>query len=144
MFCSIKMAPKRTASAVSGALKRARAAAKPATDEAAAVTAPATGAAANPAPDEVAAVTAPATDPAPAAAATAPLAAVPAGGFRCVCWNVNGLRSVLKNHAATLHALVAATTPDLICMQETKIQEGNIAELAEMLPGLGDRCICLL
>lgn len=38
-------------------------------------------------------------------------------------WNVNGIRAVLKK--GELQAFVAKYTPDVICLQETKAQEGQ-------------------
>jgi exodeoxyribonuclease-3 len=43
--------------------------------------------------------------------------------MRIVSWNVNGLRSIV---AKTFHALVAEVAPDILCLQETKVDPGSI------------------
>jgi exodeoxyribonuclease-3 len=44
-----------------------------------------------------------------------------------ISWNVNGLRAVLGR---TLPQFVADTQPDVICFQETKAAEENVADMA--------------
>ncbi|EDQ89868.1 uncharacterized protein MONBRDRAFT_16913, partial [Monosiga brevicollis MX1] len=52
-----------------------------------------------------------------------------------VSWNVNGLRAVLKNHPKALPDLVQAENPDLLFLQETKLQASHVADYANLLPG---------
>ena len=46
-------------------------------------------------------------------------------GLKLISWNVNGLRAVTGKGA--LNALLDAERPDVLCLQETKLQEGQIA-----------------
>ncbi|MBR0374281.1 MAG: exodeoxyribonuclease III [Mogibacterium sp.] len=45
--------------------------------------------------------------------------------MKLISWNVNGLRAVMKKN---FYDFVAAEQPDILCLQETKMQEGQ-AEL---------------
>ena len=42
--------------------------------------------------------------------------------MKLISWNVNGLRAVIKKN---FHAFVEAESPDILCLQETKMQEGQ-------------------
>ena len=42
--------------------------------------------------------------------------------MKLVSWNVNGLRAVLKKN---FYDFVAEAAPDVLCLQETKMQEGQ-------------------
>lgn len=45
-------------------------------------------------------------------------------------WNVNGIRAVIKK--GELQAFVAKNNPDIICLQETKAEQGQaIIDLPE-------------
>ncbi len=55
------------------------------------------------------------------------------GEMKLISWNVNGIRAVLKKDA--LKPLIEAEDPDVLCLQETKAQEG---EVAFDLPGYWD------
>ena len=47
--------------------------------------------------------------------------------FKILSWNVNGLRAVLRNDPKALSSLaVEQSFPDVICLQETKLQEIHI------------------
>ena len=54
-------------------------------------------------------------------------------------WNVNGLRAVLKKGA--LQDMVAKERPDILCLQETKAQQGqaevDFAEYEELWNSAG-------
>ena len=64
--------------------------------------------------------------------------------LRIMTWNVNSVRLRLD----ILKWLVAETAPDVICLQETKVQDGDFPRqaIAEMgfdhihIQGLNDRC----
>ena len=43
--------------------------------------------------------------------------------MKCISWNVNGLRAVVKKN---FMEVFAAADADLFCLQETKLQEGQI------------------
>jgi len=47
-------------------------------------------------------------------------------------WNVASLRTVLRN--GTLAAYVAAESPDVLCVQETRLQRGGVAAVVPALP----------
>ncbi|MDR3144381.1 MAG: exodeoxyribonuclease III [Puniceicoccales bacterium] len=50
--------------------------------------------------------------------------------MRIVSWNVNGLRAILKKN---FHESMAALSPDILCLQETKVDSASIPEIN--LPG---------
>ena len=47
--------------------------------------------------------------------------------MRIVSWNVNGLRSVIKKNA--IQDMIASHSPDIICLQESKLSEGVYPQL---------------
>jgi len=51
--------------------------------------------------------------------------------MKILSWNVNGLRAVLKKG---LNAILDEHAADIICLQETKIQDSQLDELTESLP----------
>lgn len=59
-------------------------------------------------------------------------------GFKAVAWNVAGLRSLLEKQPGMLRRIVEAESPDVICMQEHKLQQSHVEEvvkkLRELLP----------
>ncbi|GAQ82037.1 putative DNA-binding SAP [Klebsormidium nitens] len=61
----------------------------------------------------------------------------PKGPFKKVVgWNVAGLRAVLKLERRWFDEIAEKERPDVICLQETKIQEKDIASVEEgLLPG---------
>ena len=58
--------------------------------------------------------------------------------FKCVCWNVAGLRALMEKKPETLRAIVDAESPDVIALNEHKLQESHVADLTaklrELLP----------
>lgn len=48
--------------------------------------------------------------------------------MKLICWNVNGIRAVLKKGFLEF---IESENPDVLCLQETKIQEGKLTQ--EML-----------
>ena len=52
---------------------------------------------------------------------------------RLVSWNVNGLRAVVKKD---FDAQVKALAPDVLCLQETKAQDDQVAEAIAEVPSL--------
>ena len=65
-----------------------------------------------------------------------PRQTAPAGferGFKVVSWNVDGLRAAGRRE--DLAALVAEEAPDVVCLQETKLQEVHVDDWLDLLPG---------
>jgi exodeoxyribonuclease-3 len=50
---------------------------------------------------------------------------------KLISWNVNGLRAALKKDA---FAFLEAENPDILCIQETKLQEGQIEPILTQYP----------
>jgi len=48
--------------------------------------------------------------------------------FKIISWNVAGLRAVLKNHPNSLPSLATRYDADVICLQETKLQEMHVTD----------------
>jgi exodeoxyribonuclease III len=46
--------------------------------------------------------------------------------FKIISWNVAGLRGLMNNHPDALPSLVRRYDPDVICLQETKLQESHV------------------
>jgi len=64
----------------------------------------------------------------------------PAGpAFKVMSWNVAGLNALLSKEPGLLRALAERESPDVLCLQEHKLQEGKVEEfearLREQLPG---------
>jgi exodeoxyribonuclease III len=63
--------------------------------------------------------------------------------LRVVSWNVNGLRALLRAEGGrVLRDYVAADAPDVLCLQETKIDattQADLPELDAVLPGYAVR-----
>lgn len=58
--------------------------------------------------------------------------------FKILSWNVNGIRAVLKKDPDTFVKLVKQYDADMLCLQETKIQEIHVKDLEDsVLPGGG-------
>ena len=70
----------------------------------------------------------------------APRPALPASAcaFTCVSWNVAGLRALMDKHPEALRAIADAESPDVIVLQEHKLQASHVddltAKLREILP----------
>jgi hypothetical protein len=60
--------------------------------------------------------------------------------FKCVCWNVAGLRALLDKNPQTLRRIADVEAPDVICLQEHKLQDVHVSSVVErlktMLPGV--------
>jgi exodeoxyribonuclease III len=52
--------------------------------------------------------------------------------FNLVCWNVNGIRSIVKKDFLKD---VKAMDPDMLCLQETKASVEDVKKVLELLPG---------
>lgn len=52
---------------------------------------------------------------------------------RLMCWNVNGLKSVVDKHLDAFTSTIAKSNPDVIFLQETKLQDGGTAQYANLL-----------
>ena len=61
-----------------------------------------------------------------------------ARAFTCVSWNVAGLRALMDKHPEALRAIADAESPDVIVLQEHKLQASHVddltAKLREILP----------
>jgi hypothetical protein len=56
--------------------------------------------------------------------------------FKIMSWNVNGLRAVCKNLPTAMSDLVKKYDyPDLVCLQETKLQDSHVEDPKLMLKG---------
>lgn len=55
--------------------------------------------------------------------------------FKIISWNVAGLRGTLKNKPTVLDDLVRDHAPDVLCLQETKLQTQHVADFKSLLPG---------
>lgn len=52
---------------------------------------------------------------------------------KILSWNVAGLRGTLKKQPTILSDLVRAHNPDVICLQETKLQESHVKDFSNLL-----------
>lgn len=52
--------------------------------------------------------------------------------YKLITWNVAGLRGVLKKDEATLKEFMAAEKPDILCLQETKLNVDDAAANAAL------------
>lgn len=54
--------------------------------------------------------------------------------FKILSWNVNGLRAILSSpsKASSFSSLITTHLPDVICLQETKIQDNHIKDVLAM------------
>ena len=56
---------------------------------------------------------------------------------KIISWNVAGLRGILKKNADVLKNLVVAEQPDILCLQEHKLQPDHAQEFIHLLSDLG-------
>jgi exodeoxyribonuclease III len=57
-------------------------------------------------------------------------------------WNVAGLRGLVKNKPDVLKGLVAKHKPDVLCLQETKLQDSHVPDFKDCLPGYEGHFTC--
>ncbi len=57
--------------------------------------------------------------------------------FKIMSWNVAGLRAIMKKSPEILTTLVLKHTPDVLCLQETKLQREHVKEHLHILKDLG-------
>lgn len=57
--------------------------------------------------------------------------------FKIMSWNVAGLRAIMKKSPEILNTLVLKHTPDVLCLQETKLQREHVKEHMHILKDLG-------
>jgi len=57
--------------------------------------------------------------------------------FKIMTWNVAGLRAVVKANEALLFKLIDTHKPDVLCLQEHKLQVEHVAEFSDLLRGHG-------
>jgi|GEM_PF-100716 len=62
--------------------------------------------------------------------------------LKIISWNVNGFRALIKNKKEELESLVATEQPDILCLQETKLQEDHVKIFADVLPGYHSHFSC--
>lgn len=56
--------------------------------------------------------------------------------IKIISWNVAGIRGTLKNKPSVFTELVQKYDPEVICLQETKLQESHVSDISEsILPG---------
>lgn len=53
--------------------------------------------------------------------------------MKIISWNVAGLRSVLKKSPLIIDNLISTHRPDVLCLQETKLQEEHVDEIRDSL-----------
>lgn len=53
--------------------------------------------------------------------------------MKIISWNINGLASAIKTNHMILHDLISKYQPDILCLQETKIQKENIPDYQNIL-----------
>ena len=56
---------------------------------------------------------------------------------KIISWNVAGLRGILKKNADVLKNLVVAEQPDILCLQEHKLQPDHAQDFVHLLSDLG-------
>lgn len=54
---------------------------------------------------------------------------------KILTWNVNGFKALVTSKLPVLMNLIAKHSPDIICLQETKLQDTAVDEYREVLPG---------
>lgn len=54
--------------------------------------------------------------------------------IKVVTWNVNGLTALINGKKQVLENLIKQHNPDILCLQETKIQETLVEEYSNLLP----------
>lgn len=69
---------------------------------------------------------------------------VPEGSetIKIMSWNVNGLRAVTSKNLLILEKLVEKHQPDILCFQETKLQEDSVGEFVDLLPAYSSVWSC--
>ena len=55
--------------------------------------------------------------------------------LKIISWNVNGLKALISNNKLTLDNLIAQHKPDVLCLQETKLQEDYVDQYDNIIPG---------
>jgi len=67
-----------------------------------------------------------------------PKVAAPGKAYcKIITWNVAGLRAVIKSNLALLHKLVDDHSPDILCLQETKLQDDHVKDVKTLLEERG-------
>mmetsp|Transcript_6332 Transcript_6332/g.6543 ORF Transcript_6332/g.6543 Transcript_6332/m.6543 type:complete len:401 (+) Transcript_6332:26-1228(+) len=61
---------------------------------------------------------------------------------KVISWNVAGLRALIRNHPTILSDLASEHQPDVICLQETKLQKEHCDEHKDILAGYSSYWIC--
>ncbi|EEH53176.1 uncharacterized protein MICPUCDRAFT_5836, partial [Micromonas pusilla CCMP1545] len=56
--------------------------------------------------------------------------------FKALAWNVAGLRALMEKNPGTLRAIVDAERPDVLCLQEHKLQDVHVSDLTTKLKTL--------
>lgn len=59
--------------------------------------------------------------------------------LKIISWNIPGLRAAVKNSAHVIQNLIVTHQPDILCLQETKIQDTHIEEFESHFNQLGYR-----
>jgi len=53
--------------------------------------------------------------------------------FKAISWNIAGMRSFYEKNISSLEALIETESPDVLILQEHKLQEGNVADFTAKL-----------
>jgi hypothetical protein len=54
--------------------------------------------------------------------------------IKIISWNVNGFRALLRNQRGMLDQMITRHEPDIICLQETKVQNEVVESIEHVLP----------
>eukprot|EP00232_Nephroselmis_pyriformis_P005876 CAMPEP_0182910476 /NCGR_PEP_ID=MMETSP0034_2-20130328/36344_1 /TAXON_ID=156128 /ORGANISM="Nephroselmis pyriformis, Strain CCMP717" /LENGTH=293 /DNA_ID=CAMNT_0025046839 /DNA_START=43 /DNA_END=921 /DNA_ORIENTATION=- len=57
------------------------------------------------------------------------------GGWKCIHWNVNGMRAMLKKNTKELEEMMAKEKPDVLILTETKIDDSITKQFEKLFPG---------
>ena len=62
--------------------------------------------------------------------------------LKIISWNVNGLKAVISGKKEIFDRLVSRHNPDILCLQETKLQENLVDEYRNLLDGYDSYWSC--
>lgn len=62
--------------------------------------------------------------------------------LKIMSWNVNGLKAVVTTKKEIFDRLVERHQPDILCLQETKLQENLVADFQNLLDGYDSYWSC--
>lgn len=62
--------------------------------------------------------------------------------LKIMSWNVNGLKAVITTKREIFDRLIRTHQPDVLCLQETKLQENLVADFRDLLDGYDSYWSC--